>query len=278
MEPESKLSRLGLAIAAACLLAVATAQAQTGLGADEMKLFAGSYAADCANPAATHLRVMRDALLVEQSTQRMTGRNVMAVASFFEPNPPKGFQVALISEVRGGPQLLFLVYSDKAGQYITLDGDPKVQVALGLVLTKPKYRRCDPPGAPVVAAAPPTPPPPAADADVVPHVSALLADPKFRRAYLRSIGPKASERWLARLEGPAPETRAQTVEGTRYIFVAVCKAHDCYDHSAVFLYSAAQERVLGLIQQNGVKTLVGAPPPSVGAQLERLWQAEFRQK
>ena len=68
------------------------------------------------------------------------------------------------------------------------------------------------------------------------------------------------------------------MEGTRYVVVAACKAHDCYDHSALFLYSAAQERVLGLIQQQGVKTLVGAPSPSLGAQLDRLWQAEFRQQ
>jgi hypothetical protein len=53
---------------------------------------------------------------------------------------------------------------------------------------------------------------------------------------------------------------------------------DCYDNNAVFLYSAEQDGVLGLIQQGTVKTLVGLPPPSIGAQLERVWQAEFREK
>jgi hypothetical protein len=36
--------------------------------------------------------------------------------------------------------------------------------------------------------------------------------------------------------------------------------------------------VLGLIQQSGVKTLIGLPAPSLAAQLDRLWQTEWRQK
>jgi hypothetical protein len=117
-----------------------------------------------------------------------------------------------------------------------------------------------------------------AGAGGVPELAALINDPAFKRAYQRAIGPKASERWLARFEGPAAPTRAQTVDRVPYVVVAICKAHDCYDHNAVFLYSAAQQRVLGLIQQNGVKTLVGAPGPALAAPLDRLWQAEWRQK
>jgi hypothetical protein len=271
-----------VAVGLAALLASLGAAAQ-GIDAETLRRYGGSYAADCGRPGAPRLRVAADALVVEQGNQRMTGRNAMSAYSFFGNSPPKDFQVALTSEVRGGPQMIFMVYADRAGPYIRLDGEPKVAAALGKALMAPKYRRCD--GAALAqapapaAAAAPAPAQRAAPAGgaAVPHLGALAADPAFRRAYLRALGPKAAERWLSRLDGPAPETREMVVGGVPYVVVAICKAHDCYDHSAVFLYSAAQQQVIGLIQQNGAKTLVGAPG-ALAPQLERLWQAEFRKK
>lgn len=266
-----------LACAAAGLLGAAPAGAQGGIDAGALRQFGGRYAADCANPAGAQLRVGADALLVEQAGQRMTGHKPMSAYSYFGNGaPPKDFQVALIGEVRGGPQLIFMVYADNAGPYILLDGDPQVTAALSKALTTPRYRRCGPPGAPPASAAPR--PPPAAAPGGVPELSVLVADPAFKRAYLRAIGAKASEHWLARFDGPAPPTREQRFDGVPYIVVAICKAHDCYDHNAVFLYSAAQQRVLGLIQQNGAKALIGAPGPALASQLNRLWLKEWRQK
>lgn len=108
-------------------------------------------------------------------------------------------------------------------------------------------------------------------------MSALIADQRFKRAYLRAFGPVARERWLARFEGPAAPTRTQRIDGVPYIVVAICKAHDCYDHSAVFLYSAARQRVFGLVQRKGKKSVVGAPGPALASRLDRLWQKEWRQ-
>jgi Inhibitor of vertebrate lysozyme (Ivy) len=255
-----------------------------------MKLWGGVYAQNCADPAAPRLRVAPDVLSVEQGSQRMVARNVDASYSFFGNSPPKDFQVALMGEARGGLQILFVVYKDRSGEFITLDGDPKVRAALGKPLLAAKHRRCDGQGAPMATlpSALATPAasaaPPAATTNLVPapggppDIPALLADRRFKNVYLRAIGPKASERWLAQMDGPSPPTRAQTVEGVPYVVIAVCKPHDCYDHNAVFLYSASQDRVLGLIQQSNVKTLIGLPPPPLAAQLERLWQTEWRQK
>ena len=61
----------------------------------------------------------------------MTGRDVQPAYSYFGQSPPPDYQVVLLSEVRAGLRLLFIVYRDKLGPYISLDGDSKVQSALG---------------------------------------------------------------------------------------------------------------------------------------------------
>ncbi len=261
----------------AAVLASVGAAAQ-GIDADTLRRFGGSYAADCGRPGTPRLRVQADALVVEQGNQRMTGRNAMSAHSYFGNSPPKDYQVALTSEVRGGPQMIFMVYADRAGPYIRLDGEARIAAALGKALMAPKYRRCD--GGAVAPAPTPVPAPRAAlpKGAGAPHLGMLMADPAFRRAYRRALGPMAREPWLARLDGPAPETREQVVAGIPYVVIATCKAHDCYDHSAVFLYSAAQQQVLGLVQQRGAKTLVGGPGTALAGQLDRLWQAQFRQR
>ena len=256
--------------AAVCVLGLvmaASAWPKGGLDAPTLRQYGGRYATDCANPAAPSLRVAAEALTVEQNGLRLTGRAPTrpSAAALGDHASAKDFRLAMIGAVRGGSQLRFMVHADPAGPYIVLDGDAKVTAALGEGLLATRYRRCD-------ARAVPAP------ARGVPTLPALVADPAFRRAYLHALGSKASQpRWLARLEGPAAPTRAQLFGGTPYVVVALCKARDCYDHSAVFLYSAAQRRVFGLIRQRGVKTLVGAPGPSLAASLERLWRSEWRQ-
>jgi hypothetical protein len=45
----------------------------------------------------------------------------------------------------------------------------------------------------------------------------------------------------------------------------------------VLLYSAAQAVVYGKVYRQRRSTLIGAPPPAVASELDRLWQAEWRQ-
>ena len=273
-----KCTRLDRLCLAAVLLAPVAASAQQRLTADEMNAYGGSYAVECGKPDAPRLSVTADAISVERDGQRLVGRNVMASVSHFGRSPPKNFVAALIGEVRGGGQMMFMVYADQAGRYALIEAEPSVQAALGPALLKARYRSCNAVGAPTASAVPTIASPVPATSDAVPDIAALLANPLFKRSYLRSIGEKASERWLARLDGPAPPTRRQPLEGMPYLLVAVCKPHDCYEHNAVFLYSAEPPRVLGLIHQAGVKTLVGGATPAQGAQLDLLWQAEWRQK
>ena len=284
--PRSIRPCLRAAAFTACLAACAVALAQGVLDADSLRQFGGNYATDC-GAASTgaglpRLRVAVDALTVDQGTQRMTGRSVQAATSYFGTPPPAGFKAALLSQVKGGPELQFHVYADKAGMYVLLEGDATVKAALGDALTKPKYRRCDPPSPAEAAALAPPPParPPVGTVrpGTVPDLTTLTEDPSFKRAYLRALGQKVVVRWLTSFDGPAPPPRLQTVLGTRYVVAAFCKAHDCAENNAVVVYAVEKQQLFGLLQQRGRKTLLGAPALDMAAELERIWAKEYLRK
>ncbi len=271
------------ATGAAWMTACTVAAAQGALDAESLRQFSGNYAADCAaasnGPGVPRLRVAADALTIDQGTQRMTGRNPQPAPAALGAQPPAGFKMALVSQVKDRQELQFHVYADKAGLYVMLEGDATVKAALGDALMKPKYRRCDPPSAAEAAAFAPPPParPPvgAIKAGVVPDLATLTEDPSFKRAYLRALGQKVVERWLTSFDGPATPPRLQTVLGTRYVVAAFCKAHDCADNNAVVVYAVEKQQLFGLLQQRGRKTLLGAPAADMAAELERIWAKEY---
>ena len=76
---------------------------------------------------------------------------------------------------------------------------------------------------------------------------------------------------------PAPAPRWVDVAGDRYVLNAFCKAHDCYDNSAVAVYQPDTGKALGPVQRSGRNVLVGGPPPQVAKELQRLWMAQGRQ-
>ena len=84
---------------------------------------------------------------------------------------------------------------------------------------------------------------------------------------LRSAGMPISRNCRAR-SGP---------HGTEYLLARACKDHDCADNNTVLLYSAAQGVVYGKVYRQRRSTLIGAPPPAVVSEFDRLWQAEWRQ-
>jgi len=178
----------------------------------------------------------------------------------------------LLSEVRPGIALGFIVYRDRAGLYIKLDVDPKVEVALGKVLLAATYRRCG--EAPVGRAAPP--PATAASAVSDSRLIDLLNDPEFKTIYHTALGRLVKERWLAKLDGPSGDTKQVRIAGREYVMGDVCKPHDCGDNNMVLLYSPAQRVVYAKVFQRGRNSLIGAPPPPVVATLDRLWLARFR--
>lgn len=104
----------------------------------------------------------------------------------------------------------------------------------------------------------------------------LLYNAQAKATYHKALGPLVKEPWLAKLDGPSREYRPVQVAGEDYMLGSTCKNHDCYDQTIVLLWSGVQNVVYGKVVQKGKSTLIGAPPPAVAAELEKLWKAEFR--
>lgn len=105
----------------------------------------------------------------------------------------------------------------------------------------------------------------------------LLKDAGFRAAWAKAAAPLSGERWVARLEGPAPQLRSVTLSGTAYTLAAVCKPHDCGDNNLVLLHDPSSGRVHALVHRAGRSRLLGAPPPEMAGELEKVWRQEWRQ-
>lgn len=304
----------GATAAAACLVswvAGPSAWAQNALDVETMKLYGGTYLADCKNPVSARVTIARDALVYVQGSKRVSVGNVQAQFSYFGRSEPEGYRVAIVSESPDGAQLVVIVYSDAAGDYVTLDGDAKFMNQIGRQAATVKYRRCDaatqrppgqqspgqqpsgqqpsgqqPPGpqptgqqssgqrAPGQQAPAPSTPPPS---DQLPDASGMITNPKFRAAYYKSLGGMLNVPWLARLDGPTSQSRRVTVVGQPYTLVNSCKTHDCGDNNTVLLYSPGRSVVYGIVYSRGRSVLIGKPPPAVAIELRELWKAEFRQ-
>jgi hypothetical protein len=104
----------------------------------------------------------------------------------------------------------------------------------------------------------------------------LLYNAQAKAIYHKALGPLKKEPWLAELDGPSREFRPVKVAGADFMLVGTCKNHDCYDNTILLLWSGMQNVVYGKVVQGGRSTLIGAPPPAVAAELEKLWKAEFR--
>jgi hypothetical protein len=249
-----------------------------GLDADTMRNFGGRYAVDCAVAGGFSLRIEPTALVLDVRGRTITGSKVQASYSYFGQSPPPGFAVALQSELRDGKELVFLVHQDANGQRVELQADAKLMAALGAMATQ-KYRDCDDArNRRVATAARGERRQAAAAADAAARdTSDPLNHPRLKQAYLKALGPRANLPWLAKLEGPGPERERVRVEGVDYTQVAVCKPHDCYDNSAVVLFSIENGVVYGKVLDRLTPVLIGAPPPAMAAALEKRWRDQFRQ-
>ena len=267
----------------ATVLLGALMSARAALPPDVVAAYGGVYGVDCANPASPRLRVTAETLVVEQGDQRLTGQQAQAAYSYFGNAPPPGYRVALLSEVRGKHSLLFTISQDRNGQFATVDGDKEVIQSLGRLAVRTRFRSCDATrnaraageSTQTAAASKARSGPLRAEAATSPPE--LLRDRTFKAAYLKALGAKGQERWLARLDGPAPELKTRRVLGTDYTVVATCKPHDCADNNLLLLYSPALEQVYGKVYElKAGTTWLGAPPPPMVAEIDRLWRAEWR--
>ncbi|WP_295958556.1 Ivy family c-type lysozyme inhibitor [Rhodoferax sp.] len=267
----SRHSAYRLVAATGCLCLVAsTAWAQAHFKPDVVRKYGGTYASDCSNPDAPRLRVLRDALVVEQGDKRVVGRKVQAAFTYFGPSAPPSFKMALVSEVHSGSALDFMVFEDKNGTSIHLQADASLQAALGKTLLSPRYHRCDDALSPNAGTI--TQNEPMSDAEK------MLLDPAFKATYLRVLGPLAREAWLAKFNGPRPPARRVRVAGMDYLLLAVCKPHSCADFNAALLYAEDRDRLFGKVYQQGRIGYLGEPSPDIADALDTLWANQWQQK
>lgn len=245
---------------------------QAALDEDFLKNYGGSYTMDCADPASAKATVFDTALVFLDGERRVAGSNADLASSWFGNSPPENFLFALLSDMPDAGQMIWMVYQDESGLYLTIDGDIGVIEAIGTSLAGQKFYRCD--GAPTQAI---TPEVPRRNYELH-ELSApgILMYPGARAAYYKALGPLIEEAWLAELDGPSSENSYEIVAGAEYLRAYCCMNHDCYENNVVFLYSARQNLVYGKVYQSGKSTLIGEPPPEVAKDLERLWQELFR--
>ncbi len=261
-----------LVAAASCSVGVISPSwSQEHFKPDVVRKYAGAYASNCSNPNAPRLRILRDALVVEQGDKRVVGRKVQAALAYPDRSPPPDFKLALLGEVRTGSALRFIVFEDKTGTSIRLQADMSLQIALGKTLLTTKYRRCgDAPA--TTAAANSTQNEPMSDAEKI------LLNPGFKSTYLRVLGPLAREAWLAKLSGPRPPARRVRVAGMDYLLLAVCKPHDCANFNAALLYAEDRDRLFGKVYQQGRTSFLGETPPEIAHALDTYWSNQWQAK
>lgn len=257
---------------AVALCAPLVAQAQ--LDADALREYGGRYAVDCADPSKPRVVVTASALAVEQGTQRMSAGALQASVSTYGQNPPDGFLVELMGEVRGGLSLSGLVMVDARGAYLTLEGDPKVSRALG-TLTRMRFDDCDATRVRRRIAQHS-----AAQADERRDAAQRGVDAKsaFGSAYRSALAALAREPWLAEVASlPDSPGSRQRIAGTEYRVEKVCKPHDCHDNNLIVLYAPSTGAIYGKLLVKLRPTFIGNPPPEMQRTLERLWRAAWRQ-
>ncbi len=245
--------------------------------AEAFALYGGTYANECANAGAVHVRIDKDAVVLTRGARSVTGRSLDPSASFFGSQPPADFQMAILAQPSPPGDLVVAVFRDRQGRSVTLQADPKTMAAVGLKANDATaYRDCDAErrqrdGDAAMAAQSA-----AASSAQAAALASPLADPAFKAAYLKALGSRASTPWLARMDGPSTGQKSVVLDGKSYLSLAYCKAHDCGDNNAVLLYSKADDKVYALVFEGGQRTtMLGTPPASVTAQLQQTWRTEW---
>lgn len=276
-----RASSVLLAGCAWALVPSASALAQSGLQDDAFNNYGGLYAVDCARPQSPRVTVLRTNLTLQSGGRRWVVRDLDAIYAWYgQQEPPPGFQVALSSSSGSQGGMVFMVKVDKQGQYIEIDEDPAVKAAIGAELSKASFRSCNAARNQQMArdlqAEARTAAAPLATAQAS-HPADLLRSEAFKSAWLSVLGPLAGERWMAGLEGPAPEIRREQLAGQTWLVAASCKPRDCGDHNLVLVYDELSGQVHALVQQRGQVALLGRPSARLTSELQRIWRQQWRQ-
>lgn len=253
-----------LRVGAGAALAAVAALAQAKMDPALERRLAGVYSNACGQRAQPEVKIWGDEMHVVVAgkdivANRLRGSKSHPVAS------ARDFVHAFTGDVRGTDTLTFVFFHNAEGLFALVEAGPKTAAVIGPALGR-KLRHCDPnrnalPGAPVPQRLSPPD---------------MLKDAKFKAAYFNALGPLAKERWLARLDGPAPAVKPIKALGGDYQLVSACKPRDCAENNLVVLWNSASGTLYGKVQQAGRSTLLGNPPSRGAPEIERIWKSEWR--
>lgn len=267
-------SRSLLLLAAMFALATSpgSAWSQVAFGAEAMKMYGGTYRADCKDPASPSLTVFQDSLVFTHGNQRFVGTNVEQFLSAYGRMIPPYFRVSLDSYLPGNRMLSASMFVDESGAYLEVNAHLAVEKEIGEAALAVPYDRCDPAGTGASARSTLGPveisPEPGAG---LPNASLMPGNPHFRVAYLTALGPLSTHPWLAHLDqGTIRPTRWVTVGGSRYLLILASADHDSRKNNVTLLYSFRRRIVYGKVFIAGKSTLLGSPPPTVARSLGTL--------
>jgi hypothetical protein len=104
----------------------------------------------------------------------------------------------------------------------------------------------------------------------------LRNDTAFKKEYLKLLGPKASERWLVKLQGPSTPAEKMTINGVDYLYLHSCKPHWCDTDNLILLYSKTNKTLYGKLFEEGTVTWLGEPDQSLSSRIEDLYVKRFK--
>jgi len=132
---------------AALLAACASAGAQQSENdIQALKARTGPYAVDCSKPDTTRLLISVKSLSIVAGKKRVDGVQPMYALTYFGRNPPPNAVAAYLGQPArsGAPGVAFIEWTDRRGEYLTVESDKALEGLFGKPALAGKFRLCKP--------------------------------------------------------------------------------------------------------------------------------------
>lgn len=241
------------------------------MDANAFAMYGGEFSINCGDARLPRLKVTADSLTYEQGSRRVTATPIDLMASYFGPEPPPDFMVAIFGPTkRGNAELTVVLHRDAQGRYAKIEGDDKFRASLGKVLGEGSYRDCDTERARRDGTEFVEQQRRSAAAHAEAQARSPMRDARFKAAYDRALGARAREPWIEQMVGQETEPKTVQLGGSPYRLYEECKPHDCAENNLVLLYSADRGVAYGRLRDRGQLRWLGNPPAALAGEIDKL--------
>ena len=134
--------RISPTVVAVALLACSSAIAQD-LRSDSLNVYGGTYSPSCSDPAAGHVQIAANGLVIGRGAKQVRTPARMDSATSFGGAPtspvPEGYRIEFI-----GDDFSLYVFEDAKGLHVPLDGyTPAAEAVVGRAGMKTRFGRCN---------------------------------------------------------------------------------------------------------------------------------------